>query len=50
MTGKVLPAVVIFSGSFVWGQTNATAPGQKPGLVTGTDRVKKGRSVGAAQS
>ena len=46
MTGKVLLAVVIFSGSFVWGQTNATAPGQKPGLG---HRPCEERSVGSKE-
>lgn len=36
MRGKALLAVVMFSSSFVWGQTNAAAPGQKPGPITGT--------------
>lgn len=29
MRGKALLAVVMLSSSFVWGQTNAAAPGQK---------------------
>lgn len=44
MRGKVLLAVVMFSSSFVWGQTNATAPEEKQGLITGNP-VKTGQSV-----
>lgn len=43
MRGKVLFAVAIFSSSFVWGQTNAAAPGQRPG----TPPAKTGQSVRA---
>lgn len=41
MRGKALLAVVMLSSSFVWGQTNAAAPGQKPGPITG--RRQSGR-------
>lgn len=38
MRGKALLAVVMFSSSFVWGQTNPAAPGQKPGPIAGTSQ------------
>lgn len=38
MRGKALLAAVMLSSSFVWGQTNAAAPGQKPGPMTGTSQ------------
>lgn len=45
MRGKVLLAVLIFSSSFVWGQTNAAAPGQKPGPITDTPPAKTSQSA-----
>ena len=45
MRGKVLLAVVIFSSSFVWGQTNAGLPGQKPGPIPGTPTAKTSQSA-----
>lgn len=47
MRGKVLLAVVIFASCFVWRQTNAAAPEQKPDRITGTNTVKRGQSVRA---
>lgn len=45
MRGKVLVAVVIFASSFVWGQTNVAAPGQKPGPITDTPPAKTSQSA-----
>src|ERR1700747_2080106 len=45
MKGNLLLAVVMFSGSFLCGQTNAPTPDQKPTLITGGYTVRTGQAV-----